>query len=117
MSKTKIKLLRGRFYSIYTTGSSHPSLIFKKNKRKNRYFAVVFDSSNGRHRTKLKHPTSPNVSESYAQNRPILGVKQDFGNHELLNIKVHKDDKPIIIMIERRPPRMTKKYKKIRRAF
>ena len=74
MSKNKIVLLKGKFYSIYTTGGSHPSLLFKKNRKKNKYYVIVFDSSNGRHRTILKHATSDNVKESYVQNRPLLGT-------------------------------------------
>ena len=112
MSKKKQLLLRGKFYAIYTTGASHPSLLYKKNKRKNKYQVVVFDSSNGRHRTKLKHPTSPTIKESYVQNRPLVGTRKDFGNHELLGIKIHRDDKVIIQIVKRRKPKMTKNYRK-----
>ena len=111
MPKKKIFLLKGKFYSVYTTGGSHPSLLYKKNRRKNKYYVIVFDSPQGRHRTKLKHPTSNNVKESYVQNRPLLGTKKDFGNHELLGIKIHKEDKVIIEIIKRRSPKLTKKYK------
>ena len=111
MSKRKKILLRGKFYAVYTTGGSHPSLLYKKNKRRNKYFVVVFDSSNGRHRTKLKHPTSKNVAESYVQNRPLLGVKKDFGNHELQGISISKEDKPTIEIVKRKTPRLTKRYK------
>ena len=71
MSK-KIRVIRGRFYSIYTTGGSHPSLVFKINRRKNKYVVVVFDSSSGRHRTELKHAISDKVDKSFVQNRPLL---------------------------------------------
>ena len=112
MSKSRNKLLRGKIYHVYTTGGPHPSLIFKKNRRKNKYFAVVFDTSEGRHRTKLSHPTNPNVKQSFVQNRPILGRRRDFGNRELINIRVHKDDKIIIEIVKRRKPRLTSEYRK-----
>ncbi len=110
MSK-KIKLIRGRFYSIYTTGGSHPSLIFKINRRKNKYVVIVFDSSDGRHRTKLVHPISEKVKESYVQNRPLLTTKKDFGNHELQGIAIDKEDKPRIKIVKSRNPRISKKYR------
>lgn len=112
----KIKLLKGKYYSIYVTGGSHPALVFKKNKRRNKYYVVVFDSSKGRHRTKLKHPTSKNIKESFVQNRPYLGVKKDFGNHELLGINVNKEDKPTIEIVKRRKPKETKRYKQKNRC-
>ncbi len=43
MSKKQIKLQKGKFYSIYTTGGSHPSKLYKKNKRKNKYYVIVYD--------------------------------------------------------------------------
>ena len=112
MSKKKLKLLKGRFYSIFTTGGSHPSLLFRKNKRKNKYYIVVFDSSNGRHRTRLRYPTSKEVKESYVQNRPLLSVRKDLGNHELFGLRIHKEDKVMIEIVKHRKPRMTKNYKK-----
>ena len=112
MSKKKCKLLKGRFYFIYTTGGQHPSLIFKKNRRKNKYYAVVLGTSGGRHRTQLKHPTSPTIAQSYVQNRPLLGIRKDFGTRELMNIKIHRDDKIIIKIVEHREPKLTNEYKK-----
>ena len=112
MSKKKTELLKGKFYYIFTTGGPHPSLIFKKNKRKNKYCAVVFGTSKARHLTKLSHPTSAKVQQSFVGNRPVLGVRKDFGHHELINIGVHPNDKIIIRIIERREPRLSNEYKK-----
>ena len=107
----KAKLIRGKFYSIYTTGGSHPSLIFKINRRKNKYIVVVFDSSEGRHRTKLIHPISDKVEMSFVQNRPLMTTKKDFGNHELQGMSINKEDKPRIKIVKRRNPRISKKYR------
>ena len=111
MAKKHFKLLKGKFYAIYTTGCSHSSLIFRKNKRKNKYYILVFDSSSGRHRTKLYHPISENVKVSYIQNRPLIVVKKEFGNHELLGLNISKDDRILLKRIKRRKPRLSRKYK------
>lgn len=111
MSRTRIKIVRGKYYSIFTTGGSHPALVFKKNKKRNMYYVIVFDSSPGRHRTKLAHPTSDNVKNSYVQNRPLVVTKREFGNHEFLGLMVHKQDKPIIEIVKRREPRLSRKFK------
>ena len=111
MSKKQPKLLRGKFYPIYTTGGSHPSLLYKKNHKKNQYHVVVFDSSDGRHRTKLKQPIGDGVKESYVQNRPLLTTKKDFGNHELLGLRIHSEDKKRIEFVKRRNIRISKKYR------
>lgn len=112
MSRKRIRLLKGKIYHLYTVGGPHPSLIFKKNKKKNRYYAIVFDTSSGRHRTKLKYTTEPHIKQSFVQNRPVLGVRRDFGNRELVNIKINREDKIIIKIVSKRKPRLTSEYKK-----
>ena len=111
MSKKRKKLLlKGRFYSSYPNGG-HPSLIFRKNKRKNQFDAVVFGTTPGHHRTLLKHPISNSITKSVVHNRPIRGVRKDFGDKELTNLKVNKEDKPKIEVVKRKKPQETKKYK------
>lgn len=112
MSKNRIKILRGKFYSNYKTGGSHPSYVFSKNKKKNLYSCVIFDTTDGRHRSPLVHPISDDVDNSYVQNRPLICQKNDFGNHELAGLKIHKDDKPRINWVKRNNPRYTNKTKK-----
>ena len=65
----------------------------------------------GRHRTKLKHAISNKVEKSFVQNRPLLTTKNDFGNHELQGISIHKEDKPRIKLVKRKNPRFSKKYR------
>ena len=111
MSKRKKnKLLKGKFYIVYTSGN-HPSLIFKKNKKKNRYDAIVFGTAGGHHRTILQHPISPNVKQSVIHNRPIRGTRRDFGDKELFGLSVNKADKPLIKTVKRKKPLETKSYK------
>ena len=111
MSKKRKKLLlKGKFYSSYPNGG-HPSLIFRKNKRKNQFDAVVFGTTPGHHRTLLKHPISNSITKSVVHNRPIRGVRKDFGDKELTNLKVNKEDKPKIELVKRKKPQETKKYK------
>ena len=111
--KRKNKLLRGKFYASYPNGG-HPALIFNKNKRKNRYDAVVFGTTEGRHRTKLDKPISDKVSKSVIHNRPIRGVRKDFGDKEFSNLKVDPGDKPKIKIVKRRIPQETKRYKELK---
>ena len=111
--KRKKQLFRGKFYSSYPNGG-HPSLIYKKNRKKNRFDAVVFGTTPGHHRTLLKHPISDNITTSVVQNRPIRGTRKDFGDKELTNLKVDKEDKPKIEIIKRKKPLETRKYKEIK---
>ena len=60
----------------------------------------------------MKHPLEPSVEESYIQKRPVIASHGDFGNHELVGLVVHKEDKPLIKTIKRKKPLLTKKYKK-----
>ena len=108
--KRKIKLKRGKFYASYPNGG-HPSLIYRKNRRKNKYDAIVFGTSEGHHRIRLTHPVSSTVKVSVIHSRPIRGVRLDFGDRELINIKINKSDKPIIESVKRKEPQKTRKYK------
>lgn len=111
--RKKIKILKGKFYvTFHTGGRGHPSLIFRKNKRKNKYWLVVFDTSPRHDRKKLSHPIEPSVEQSYVQKRPVVASHGDLGDHELIGLHIHKDDKPRIEMVKTKKPFMTKKYKK-----
>ena len=94
------RLKKGRFYSV----NGHPGYIFWKNDKKNRYKALVTGTSEGRHKTLLKHPTEKSISKSYINNRPVLGKRKHFGSKELDGMKFNKNDKDILKVIKRRNP-------------
>jgi len=106
MSKKKIygkHLEKGRFY-IHSDGhGGHPALLYKKIDRKNIYYVVIFTSSPGPKRIKLKHSIEPiKVTVSYVHNRPKAGKRRDLGSKPLSGIKIHKEDKPLIKLIEKK---------------
>ena len=101
MSKKQIynkHLEKGKFYSV----NGHPGYIFWKNDKKNKYKALVTGTSEGRHKTKLKHPTEKGVTKSYINNRPVLGRRKHFGSKNLKGMKFNKDDKDLLKVIKRR---------------
>ena len=51
----KKPLIRGKFYRVIDTNGGHPSKLFKKNTKKNKYWIVRFTSSTGRHRTEVTY--------------------------------------------------------------
>lgn len=119
-NKRKKKIRRGKFYISYPSGG-HPSLIFRKNKRKNMYDAIVFGTTPGHHRIVLSYPISLNIRVSVIHTRPIRGVRSDFGDKELAGLTIHKADKIKLEIVKRKKPEMTRKYKmyknkKMRRA-
>ena len=112
MSK-RVKLKRGKYYVSYPNGG-HPSLIFRKNKKKNRYDAVVFGTTEGRHRVKLNSPISSKVKQSVVHTRPMRGTRADYGDRDINGLKVSKEDKPIIELVKRRKPQETRRYKELK---
>lgn len=109
-NKRRNKLYRGKFYTSYPNGG-HPALIYRKNKRKNRYDAVVFGTTTGKHKTELTKPISGSVSSSVIHNRPIRGTRKDFGDKELSNLKIDPVDKPKVKIVERKIPQETRRYR------
>ena len=116
MSKKKrkrIKILRGKFYTTFHTGrTGHPSLVFRLNRKKNKYWIVVFDTTGRNDRIMLKVPIESSVKASYVHKRPSIASHGDLGDHELIGLKIDKADKPQIKLIKRKNPLLTKKYKK-----
>ena len=103
MSKKKLyskHLEKGKFYVV----NRHPGLIVFKNDKKNIYIAVVTGTSRHRHQTKLHHPTEPGVKESFVNNRPIQGKRKHFGSRELIGMKIHRDDRITIRIIQKKKP-------------
>ena len=113
--KRREKIRRGKFYIYYPNGC-HPSLVFRKNKRKNTYDAIIFGTTPGHHRTRLNHPISPRVESSVVRTRPIRGVRSDFGDRELVGFLIDKADKIRIEIIKRKKPEESSKYKKYKRS-
>lgn len=113
--KRKIKLQRGKFYVLYPNGC-HPSLIFKKNVRKNRYDAIVFGTTLGHHRIKLRYPIASNITISAVHSKPIRGVRSDFGDKEYKGLLVKKEDRAIIKTIKNKNPQETRKYREYKKT-
>ena len=106
MSKKKIynkHLEKGRFY-IHSDGhGGHPSLLYKKSDKRNVYFVVIFTSSPGPRRIKLRHSIEPiKVKSSFVHNMPTKSKRRDLGSRPLQGIKVNKEDKPLIESIKRK---------------
>ena len=115
MSKKKrkrIKIFRGKFYTTFHTGQfGHPSLVFRLNRRKNKYWIIVFDTTGRSDRIMLKIPIESTIKKSFVQKRPVIASHGDLGDHELKGLKINKIDKPRIELIKRKEPMLTKKYK------
>lgn len=96
-------LEKGRFYIHGDSRGGHPALLFFKNDNKNEYYILVFTSSKGRKRRQLKHSIEPSkVQKSYVHNRPEKVKRRELSNKTLNELKIHKDDKPLIRLIERK---------------
>ena len=106
MSKKKIyskHLLRGRFYTHSDFNGGHPALLYKKSDKKNRYYVVLFTSSPGKKRIKLKHSLEPSRKKnSYVHSYPVVSKRRELSRKPLTRLKLHKDDKPTITLIERK---------------
>lgn len=97
----KKHLEKGRFYIHNDKHGGHPALLYKKRDNKNKYFIVIFTSSNGSKRTKLRHSIEPEkVKISYVHNTPSVVKRRDLGTKKMIGIKIHKEDKPLIKVIK-----------------
>lgn len=119
-----IKLIEvGKFYLIHDgSKTGHPGLVVWKDDEKNRYLVIRVDSDKPgevtkeergvRHITKLKHPTSDNVVNSYVKNRPTMCKRKDIGAKELIGIQIHKEDMNLIKEISTRIPEYSRSFTK-----
>ena len=123
MEKNTIKYIEiGKFYFLHDgSKSGHPGLVVWKDDAANRYLLVRFDSDSYdteftkeqrgvKHITKLKHPTSDDVMNSYVHNRPMLCKRKDIGS-ELYGLKVSEEDCEIIKIISQRNPELSRSIK------
>ena len=106
MSKKKIyskHFDKGRFYIHSDRHGGHPAYLYKKTDKRNEYFVVIFTSSNGPKRKRLKHSIEPSkVKRTYAHKNPVIAKRRDLGSRELLGLKINKEDKPLIMSIEKK---------------
>ena len=113
----------GKFYLIFDgSRTGHPGLVVWKDDKKNRYLVIRLDSDKPgedtkeqrrvRHITKLKHPTSQDVINSYVKNRPTMCKRKDIGSKELIGMRFHKDDMELIKKISERNPEYTPSFNK-----
>lgn len=113
MSKKKIiskKLRKGRFYTVHDgSDNGHPGMIYWKNDKKNLYLSLTTGTSYTDNLISLKYPTDKDVQKSYANKRPFLGKRKDYGKNEYPNMKFHKRDKKTILRsISKKQPRYSK---------
>lgn len=108
MSKTKKvskKLLKGRYYWHRDDSEPgfHPSYIYKKNDKKNKYNIVCFSTKEGRNRTLLNKNINPSSSEKcFVHNSPRISKRKSF-SYELKGYKVTDSrDKALIETIKRK---------------
>ena len=106
MSKKKIynkHLEKGRFY-IHSDGhGGHPALLYKKRDKKNEYYVVIFTSSNGPKRKRLKHSIEPiKIKISFVHNTPKVSKRRELGKAPMVGLKIDKEDKPLIESIKRK---------------
>lgn len=91
---TKI-IKKGKFYWHYDDSikKRHPSYVYKKEEKKNKYNIVCFTSAFGKSRTKLNKNIDPNSNDDcYVLNSPRIVKRKSFG-YELVGYKVtdHQD--------------------------
>ena len=106
MSKKKLynkHLEKGRFYIHSDRYGGHPALLYKKRDKKNMYFIIIFTSSPGTKRTRMKQSIQPSkVKQSFVHNLPTIAKRRDIGKKPLQGIKIDKEDKPLIKVIEKK---------------
>lgn len=93
------KIKKGKYYwhKDSSKEGNHPSYVYKKNDKNNRYNVVCFTTSNGKHRKVLNVNINPKSTDKcYVLNSPQIVKRKSFGK-ELNGYKVtNKKDKAII---------------------
>lgn len=106
MSKKKIfkkHLQKGRFYLHNDKKGGHPAFLYKKRDSKNMYFILVFSSSPGPKRKRLRFSIEPmKVKVSFVHNSPSIVKRRDLGSKHMNGLKINKEDKPLIKTIEKK---------------
>ena len=100
---------KGRFYHVHEgSKTGHPGFVFWKNDKKNIYFLLTTDLSNGPHRTKLSKKIDPKGSVvGYINNRPLIAKRKDIGGQRC-DFRFDKTDRALLQIISLRKWRFTK---------
>ena len=106
MAKKKIcnkHLETGRFYVHSDGHGGHPSLLYKKNDNQNKYYIVLFTSSPGPKRIKLKHSIEPiKIKDSYVHNTPKVVKRRELSSFPMVGLQINPKDKSTIEIIKRK---------------
>lgn len=116
------KIEVGKFYFIHDgSKTGHPGLVVWKDDEKNRYLVIRFDSDKFgdvpkkdrgiKHITKLSHPTSTKIKNSYVHNRPMMCKRKDIGIL-LPNLRLDNSDIKLVNEISKRNPELSRSLKK-----
>lgn len=95
---------RGKFYwhKDNSIKGYHPSYLYKKNERKNKYYLLCFTSSKGKSRTKLNKNINPNsLKDCYIHNNPRISKRNNI-KKEINNYRINKADKTLINKIKKK---------------
>lgn len=103
-NKKKIKLETGKFYHCYG-GGRHPSLIFTKDRSHKTYTSIKFGTTKKKNMIPIKSIDGKN--NSYVDKNPFEGTRRDYGDHELLGLKVHPSDNKLMESIKQRKPKQS----------
>lgn len=74
---------KGKYYWHYDNSvkKKHPSYVYKKNDKKNKYNIVCFTSSAGKSRSKLNRNINPKVNDDcYVLNNPRIVKRKSLSN-------------------------------------
>ena len=110
MSKRKTKIEQGKFYYAYG-GKMHPAQIFEYDKKHKTFKSFKFGTTKGRHMTEI-HPLKDGSNLQFVNNRPFEGIREDYGDKELIGFVVDPRDELILTLIKSRPTQKTKRAKK-----
>ena len=96
-------LEKGRFYIHSDNHGGHPAFLYKKRDKKNTYFIIIFTSSNGPKRKKLKHSIELiKVKISFVHNTPKVTKRRELSSFPMDGLRIDKEDKPLIESIKRK---------------
>ena len=113
----------GKFYFIHDgSKTGHPGFVVWKDDKANRYLVIRFDSDKYdvkltkeqrgiQHITKLTHPTSSTVMNSYVHNRPLICKRKDIGS-KIIGLTISSDDMRLIMEISRKNPELSPSLRK-----
>ena len=99
----------GGFYLIYG-GQPHPALIIGYDSKHKTYLSFKFGTTKGKHMTRI-HSIQKDDREQYVHNRPFEGVRNDYGDKELLGLVIDERDYRVLESIKNNKPVKTSRAK------